>query len=233
MTDILQSIFDALNLNTVANSGDVWGVLGALFLLVSALPFLTAKKPHPALERKEEPKTQELPKEEILEPKVEEPVVEKVVTVSWKQRLMNGLERSRSEVWGKMTKLIHGKIDEDKIEEIEELLYGADVGPSTVNELLGEIEKNFLGKEADEKVFKEFLYNFLKSKMSTTQDKVDHSLYEFTPGEDRPKVIMVVGVNGAGKTTTIGKLATKLTKQGVKGPERKWFELKREVIQVE
>ena len=139
-----------------------------------------------------------------------------VKVISWKERLRSGLSRSRSEIWGKVTKIFHGKIDDEKIEEIEELLYGADVGPTTVNELLVEIEKNFLGKEANEDEFKKFLFDFLKSKMSSTQQAVDHGLYEFSPEAHKLKVIMVVGVNGAGKTTTIGKLATKLTNQGAK-----------------
>ena len=32
----------------------------------------------------------------------------------------------------------------------------------------------------------------------------------------RPSVILVIGVNGVGKTTTIGKLATRLVKEGKK-----------------
>jgi signal recognition particle GTPase len=39
---------------------------------------------------------------------------------------------------------------------------------------------------------------------------------ELDLGNDKPAVLLVVGVNGGGKTTTIGKLAHKFTKQGAK-----------------
>ncbi len=210
MLGLLQSMYNAAGINVVASEGDLWGLLGSLFILISSLPFLLAKKSATPTEEIKEPSS-----EQVIPEQAPAPVTE-VKVVTWKERLKSGLSRSRSEIWGKVTKIFHGKIDDEKIEEIEELLYGADVGPTTVNELLAEIEKNFLGKEANEEEFKKFLFDFLKSKMHSTQESVDHSLYEFSPESNQLKVIMVVGVNGAGKTTTIGKLATKLTGQGAK-----------------
>ena len=65
--------------------------------------------------------------------------------------------------------------------------------------------------------FKKFLFSFLHEKMNPIQSHVNPDLYRFDPTKKgQTQVIMVVGVNGAGKTTTIGKLATKLTRQGAK-----------------
>jgi fused signal recognition particle receptor len=135
--------------------------------------------------------------------------------VSFADRLKNGLTRSRVEVWGKLSTLFSnglGTIDE---ENLEELLYGADIGTATVAELMVEVHKKAKEGNLTEATFKTFLFEFLKAKIEPIQTKIDQSLYQFHPNEKGPtKVIMVVGVNGAGKTTTIGKLATKLRLQG-------------------
>src|SRR5690606_40675767 len=58
--------------------------------------------------------------------------------------------------------------------------------------------------------------DFLEKKMSPVQAKLNKELLTFDATDSNLKVIMIVGVNGAGKTTTIGKLATKLKRQGAK-----------------
>lgn len=136
-------------------------------------------------------------------------------SISFSDRLKMGLSRSRSEVWGKLTGLFSGGLDQDKIETLEELLYGADIGTATVSVLMDEVHKHAKSAEFTEESFKHFLFDYLKNKMGPIQSLVDHSLYQFNPeAPKRTQVIMVVGVNGAGKTTTIGKLATKLRSQG-------------------
>lgn len=173
--------------------------------------------------KKEEKHLEELPKAELLQPHHEPEVAPvapakpapAVPTISFGDRLKAGLSRSRQEVWGKLTGLFSGGIDEEKMESLEELLYGADIGTATVAELMTHIHKKAKEGNLTEESFKSFLFDFLKAKMEPIQEKVDHSLYEFNPAtKGQTKVIMIVGVNGAGKTTTIGKLATKLRSQG-------------------
>ncbi len=146
------------------------------------------------------------------------PVAEKKVeklTLPFSERLKSGLSRSRQEVWGKLTSLFSGGLDDDKIETLEELLYGADIGTATVAALMTEVHQQAKSSAFTEDSFKHFLFDYLKNKMVPIQSLIDHSLYQFIPGQAQgTKVIMVVGVNGAGKTTTIGKLATKLRSQG-------------------
>jgi fused signal recognition particle receptor len=146
---------------------------------------------------------------------VTEVTKEPKIEISFTDRLKKGLSRSRLEVWGKLSTLFSEGLDEEKIEALEELLYGADIGTATVAELMVEVHKRAKVENLSEESFKAFLFNFLKSKMEPIQTKVDSSLYQFdSKNKTSTKVIMVVGVNGAGKTTTIGKLATKLRSQG-------------------
>lgn len=225
----------------------ITGVLGFLFLLILIKVFKKADEKIPSefdAQKKAPLETEETPKVEVTEEIVtkeetpvaseEEPVVEEVVVEatpeevakevakeegpSWTDRLRKGLGQSRNQVWGRIGKLFSGTaLDEDTLEEVEELLYGADIGPATVAELVEELEEKAKSEGFGEKEFKSFLFDFLSQKMDSIQNTVDKDLYQFNPeNKGKTKVIMVVGVNGAGKTTTIGKLATKLTNQGAK-----------------
>ena len=108
-------------------------------------------------------------------------------------------------------------LTEDQVEELEELLYAADIGPQMVSDIIEELEKRVGQESFDESALKSFLFQFLKEKMVDVQNRVDRDLYQYDPKTHQgTKVVMIVGVNGAGKTTTIGKLATKLTSQGAK-----------------
>lgn len=145
-------------------------------------------------------------------------VVEKkaLPTLSWEKRLFNGLSKTRSEVWGKIGNLIKGKsIDDELVEELEEVLYTADMSPTIVAELLSELQSHSqeISESGDHLGF---IKDFMKNKMELAQKRVNRDLYTFDPNDSELKVIMIVGVNGAGKTTTIGKLATKLKSQGAK-----------------
>lgn len=155
--------------------------------------------------------SQEEAKEEIKEEKKEE-------KVSWASRLKKGLSRSRTEVWGKLGNIFSGgALDEEALEEVEEILYGADIGPVTTSELIEALEERVKQEKMNPDEFTTFIKEFLKEKMEPVQKSRDEALFQYS-GEksEMPKVIMIVGVNGAGKTTTIGKLATKLTNQGAK-----------------
>lgn len=191
----------------------------ALVIFALALFFFLSRKKEPKLPPPaEKPFVAKVEKEPEL-PKAEPEVVLPTpapAKVSFKDRLKIGLSRSRNEVWGKLTNLFSGQaINEEKVEELEELLYGADIGTGTVDALMKEVHKKAKSGDLTEESFKTFLFSFLKEKMEPVQAHVDQSLYAYDPAAPKStKVIMIVGVNGAGKTTTIGKLATKLRAQG-------------------
>lgn len=142
---------------------------------------------------------------EVSVAKKEVPVAPPKAT--WTQRLSLGLEKSRSEVWGKLGNLFSGP--GASLDEIEEVLYTADIPTALVQELLNKLEKEGKGKSPGE--IQQLVYGFMKEKMAPVQQNAKKE-----SGEKKTQVIMIVGVNGAGKTTTIGKLATKLKLEGNK-----------------
>ena len=139
------------------------------------------------------------------------------VAVSWMERLRKGMSRSRNDIWGKFGTIFHGgSLDDEKLEEIEELLYSSDMGPEMVTQLIDDIGEISKKEVITLDSFKDYLFGFLKSRMVDVQKAQNSELYHFVENTGKTKIIMIVGVNGAGKTTTIGKLATKFKAQGAK-----------------
>jgi len=89
-----------------------------------------------------------------VEEKIEAKLAEKKVPpveipkVSWTDRLSMGLSKSRSEVWGKIGNLFSGPTP--ALDEIEEVLYTADIPTGMVQQLLGKLESDGKGKSAAE-----------------------------------------------------------------------------------
>ncbi|SYX82754.1 signal recognition particle-docking protein FtsY [Paenibacillus alvei] len=122
-----------------------------------------------------------------------------------------GLEKTRKGLVEKVTELItrRKKIDEAFYEELEEILIGADVGVTTVmnliDELRDEVKKRKIEDAAElQPVLSEKLVGLLRGD--------DTSKLNMNP--NGMTVILFVGVNGVGKTTTIGKLAHRFKQEG-------------------
>ena len=101
------------------------------------------------------------------------------------------------------------EIDDDILEELETRLLMADVGVEATNAIIADLSKKVSRKElGDASALIEALcadmVNILKSTEQPLQIESDN----------KPFVILVVGINGAGKTTTIGKLAKRFQNQG-------------------
>lgn len=132
---------------------------------------------------------------------------------SWTSRLKAGLSKTRLEVWGRVSSILARKnLDASAVEELEEVLFASDMSPKLVEELVESLQKTKLEEIEPLK----YIEGFLEKKMSPVQQKLNKKLLTFDASDPTLKVIMIVGVNGAGKTTTIGKLATKLKRQGAK-----------------
>lgn len=135
---------------------------------------------------------------------------------TWKQRLHDGLGQSRSEVWGKLAKVFSGRrVSDETIEEVEEILYSADVGNALIQELITDLNNN-IDREFQENEFIEYIKGVLKTKAVDVQATVKEELFSMKKEQSKLNVIMVVGINGVGKTTTVGKLASKLSASGAK-----------------
>jgi len=177
--------------------------IAIISLILSFIFFFTLKN-KPKLDGKLPPPPEVAPTEVIA------PVI--VPKVSWKDRLSLGLEKSRLEVWGKIGQMFSSGTP--SLDDIEEILYTADIPTGLVQELLSKLEKEGKGKSADE--IQNLVFGFMKEKMETIQDNIQKDVFTFNSSVKKTRVFMIVGVNGAGKTTTIGKLATKLKSQGAR-----------------
>jgi fused signal recognition particle receptor len=141
--------------------------------------------------------------------------ISKYFTSQKKQELDKGLEKTKTGIFGKLSKAIAGKskVDESFLDELESILVQADVGVDTTIKIIEHLEE----KVAEQKYLNTGeLINILRRVVSDLLVKNNTSDVEsFDPGsENKPHVILVVGVNGTGKTTTIGKLAYQYKKLG-------------------
>ncbi|MBT5273896.1 MAG: signal recognition particle-docking protein FtsY [Flavobacteriales bacterium] len=128
-----------------------------------------------------------------------------------KEKLDKGLEKTKENVFGKISRAVAGKstIDELALDDIEEALITSDIGVETTLKIIGKLEERVA---KDKYINTAELNDFLKSEISLLMKEG----YDEIPKVDGPYVIMVVGVNGVGKTTTIGKLAHQFKQQGKK-----------------
>ena len=123
-------------------------------------------------------------------------------TLSWTERLKQGLSRTRSQLGSQLTGLFSGgKISEEVYEELETILLTADVGVPATQALLEQIRSRVKRQNlSDTTQLREALKQALLDLLLPLEKPL------VTTGS-QPFVIMLAGVNGAGKTTTIGKLA--------------------------
>jgi fused signal recognition particle receptor len=116
-------------------------------------------------------------------------------------RLRDRLLRTRETLLGRMGGILGSRaVDAALLEELEEVLFTADLGVATAESLLDRIRNE--GRGASGEAVRDILKTAIREKLQTVQPEGDpHALL------GKPHVILVLGVNGAGKTTTIGKLA--------------------------
>jgi len=97
--------------------------------------------------------------------------------------------------------------NEEAYETLEEMLILSDAGMDTTEDIMEKLRRRVRdeGCRGEEQLRK-----MLASILTDTMDAGDNALHLDT----KPSVILVVGVNGVGKTTTIGKLASRLKKEG-------------------
>jgi fused signal recognition particle receptor len=126
-------------------------------------------------------------------------------------RLKLQLKRTRSGLGGILASLPFGEkeINEDLLEEIEASLIMADVGVDTTNAII-----NHLTQQLERHQLRDGLALSITLKQELLSILKPCNVPLQIPDQNKPFVILVVGVNGAGKTTTIGKLAKRLQSQG-------------------
>lgn len=157
-------------------------------------------------------KQEELRQKQILTKELakEEEKVEKPDDVPFIERLKKGISKTRNQLMQGISDAVLGKkeIDDETLENLEELLIEADIGPETTYRILEAITERVERQELkDPQKLKEMIRDEIVNIMSKT--------YPVPSTEDKkPLVLLFVGVNGVGKTTTIGKIAAQYQNQG-------------------
>ncbi len=155
--------------------------------------------------------TAEAPAPEAPPIEVPEPTAGRLV------RLRARLSRSQNTLGkGLLTLLSREHLDDETWEEIEDTLLTADVGVAPTQELVERLRERVkvLGTRTPDEL-RGLLREELLHLIGTEADRSVHTESGVgANGEEKPGVVLVVGVNGTGKTTTTGKLARVLVADG-------------------
>ncbi len=130
--------------------------------------------------------------------------------------LKKRLAKTQNQFVGKIAETIRlrGKVDEDLMEELEEVLIQADVGVDLSMEVIDKLREYIrLHKEKDPNEVEKELIRIISEILieEYADEEVEHPMTGI-----KPYVMLFVGVNGVGKTTTIGKLASRYRSEGKK-----------------
>nr|WP_316245383.1 signal recognition particle-docking protein FtsY [Halobacillus karajensis] len=151
--------------------------------------------------------------QENLEGLQKEPDEEEKVSIASKFKM--GLAKTRDSFSSKINDLVarYRTVDEDFFEELEEVLISADVGVTTVMEMIEELEMEVKRRNVQEpQKVKEIISEKLVEIYYGDDEAADIEGLNENP--DGLTIYLFVGVNGVGKTTTIGKLAHRLKSEG-------------------
>ena len=121
------------------------------------------------------------------------------------QRLRARLARSNTAFGRALLSILStGKLDDDAWEDVEDTLLASDLGVEASTQLVESLKTRVkVDGATDEATVRGWLREELIELVDPSMDRRISSRRV----EDRPAVILVVGVNGTGKTTTVGKLA--------------------------
>ena len=126
-------------------------------------------------------------------------------------KIKAGLTKTRDALANTLGNVFSGfsQIDDDFYDELEESLILADLGVETSTKATDRLRKVIREKHLKTpEEAKEALKDILEEMLNVGDVELNLST--------NPSVILVIGVNGVGKTTTIGKIATRLVKEGKK-----------------
>jgi fused signal recognition particle receptor len=128
----------------------------------------------------------------------------------WFSRLIKGLSKSSSKLTtGISDLLLKSKLDASSLDDLEEILIQADLGPKTAAKVIEEFSTKRFGDDADERDIRAALADTMADMLKPVAIPL-----EIKKPANGPFVILVCGVNGVGKTTTIGKLTRQFRRDG-------------------
>jgi len=102
------------------------------------------------------------------------------------------------------------KIDAQTLEELEEVLFTADIGPRAADRIFQSVKSGMSKADLEDA---DKIWTRIRQ---TSREILAVDAKPIEMSAHKPFVLLVLGVNGVGKTTTIGKLAKQLTLEGKK-----------------
>ena len=142
---------------------------------------------------------------------------DKPIEVAQKAQTEQGVRRTKQGLFSRLSRIFaKPEIDEDTWAELEETLLASDLGYELTDELIKDLreiveEEGLHTGEDLREALKDLLYTILVGEEEGAEDEVVGGLPE---SDQKPRVILIVGVNGRGKTTSIAKLARLFRRDG-------------------
>jgi len=122
-----------------------------------------------------------------------------------------GLAKTRGGFVARLGKLFgKKKIDAQTLDELEEVLFTADIGPRAADRIFQAVKGGLSKDDLDDSA------KIWARIRATSKEILSVDAPPLDLASKKPFVLLVLGVNGVGKTTTIGKLAQKWKLEGKK-----------------
>jgi fused signal recognition particle receptor len=151
----------------------------------------------------------EKPAPQQLAPEQPAAVAEAAARAGWFARLREGLSKSSRSLSTGITDIFtKRKLDAATLQDLEDVLIGADLGADMADRVTQAVAKGRYDKEIDPREVRRILAREVTKVLEPVEVP-----FRFDQAR-KPFVILVVGVNGAGKTTTIGKLGAIAVREG-------------------
>jgi fused signal recognition particle receptor len=126
-------------------------------------------------------------------------------------RLKEGLSRSTQKLSTGITAVFtKRKLDDAALDDLEELLIAADLGPGVAGRVIAGFRRTRFGTDVTDEEIKTALADEITAILAPVARPLE------IDASHAPHVVLVVGVNGTGKTTTIGKYAQFYRDQGLR-----------------
>ncbi|WP_448657594.1 signal recognition particle-docking protein FtsY [Sphingomonas sp. CJ99] len=128
--------------------------------------------------------------------------------MSWSDRLLGGFRKTSDRLMGNLAGLSAARLDEARLEEIEEALIASDLGPDTAARVRARLAEGQYERNLEDLGIRLVVAEEVERALEPVAEPLPIRT------DLKPQVVLVVGVNGSGKTTTIAKLAKTVKDQG-------------------